>query len=155
MPCVNALTELHAQCVQHDSRRETKQRYLKEIVMKINKYTRPIVMTSIVAIGTVSAAISAHADQMSVNAPARTVHYSDLNLNTPAGASVLYKRIRSAAEQVCGDVRSRQLAEAAAAKACVDQAVYTSVHSVNSVKLTNAYNTRMGVTQPINVASIR
>jgi UrcA family protein len=31
-----------------------------------------------------------------------TVHFGDLNLNQPAGVAVLYRRIRHAAEHVCG-----------------------------------------------------
>jgi UrcA family protein len=123
--------------------------------MKISNYTKQIAMAGVAAI-CVSSAMGAHADQASVNAPTRTVHYSDLDLNTPAGASVLYKRIRNAAEQVCGDVNSRRLKEAAVAKACVSHAVYVSVHSVNNVRLTNEYNAHIGVAkQSINLASVR
>jgi UrcA family protein len=124
--------------------------------MKISNYTKQIAMASAAAICVASVTMGAHADEASVTAPAHTVHYSDLNLNTPAGISVLYKRIRNAAEQVCGDVNSRRLGEAAAAKACVDHAVYVSVHSVNNVKLIKEYNTHIGVAQEsINVASLR
>ena len=94
--------------------------------------------------------INAHADEA-----ARTIGYSDLNLNTQAGAAVLYQRIRNAAEVVCGDADPRQLAQAAAAKACVDRAVFTGVRSVNAPKLTSEYNARAGVAQSINVASLR
>jgi UrcA family protein len=124
--------------------------------MNTSNYTKQIAMASVAAICVASATMGAHADEASVNAPTRTVHYSDLNLNTPAGISVLYKRIRNAAEQVCGDVTSRRLEEAAAAKACVGQAVSASVHSVNNVKLTNEYNADIRVAQKlINTASIR
>jgi len=83
----------------------------------------------------------AHADA-ALDAPTRTVHCSDLDLNTQAGVAALYSRIRSAAEQVCGNVDSRRLDEAAAAKACLDHAVSASVNSVNNAK-------------QINLASIR
>ena len=82
--------------------------------------------------------------------------YADLNLNTQAGAAVLYQRIHNAAQQVCGDVGSRELAQAAAAKACVDRAIVASVHSVNNPhQLTSEYNTRAGTEKPINFASVR
>jgi UrcA family protein len=32
-----------------------------------------------------------------------TVHYNDLNLSTPAGATTLYQRIVGAAQYVCGE----------------------------------------------------
>jgi UrcA family protein len=120
--------------------------------MKTSNYTKQIAMASVAAICFASAAMVAHADEL--NAPTRTVRYADLNLDTPAGISILYKRIRYAAEEVCGDAKWRGLAEAAAAKACVDHAVYVSVHSVNNVKLTNEYNAHIGgAQQSINVAS--
>jgi UrcA family protein len=88
--------------------------------------------------------------------PARTVKYADLNLNSHAGAATLYGRIRHAAEQVCGDTGSRQLEQAAVAKACVDRAIRTSVHAVNRPTLTSEFNARSGMVQkPVNVASAR
>jgi UrcA family protein len=130
-----------------------KQHIFKEKIMKTRNFTKQIAMATVAAI-CLASATGAYAGE--VNAPTRTVHYSDLNLNTQAGAAVLYKRIRTAAEEVCGDVNSRRLDEAAVAKACVDHAVYGSVQSVNNVKLTNEYNARIGGTQKsINVASLR
>jgi UrcA family protein len=120
--------------------------------MKTSNYTNKIARIGIAAIGFATVAMVAQADE----APARTVRYSDLNLNTPAGAAVLYKRIKNAAEQVCGDLNSRQLAEVAAAKACVQNGVYAGVRSVNNAQLTNEYNAHMGVAQEtISVASLR
>jgi UrcA family protein len=115
----------------------------------MNAITRTT-MAAVAAVCLASVTFVACADEA-----ARTVHYSDLNLNTQAGAAVLYKRIRNAAEEVCGNVDTRQLAEAAAAKACIDRAIFTSVQSVNSQKLTREYNAHAGVAQPINVASVR
>lgn len=101
--------------------------------MKTTHYTQKIAMAGIAAIGLATAAMAAHAGE--VNPPARTVRYADLNLNTPAGAAVLYKRIRNAAEQVCGDANARQLTEIMAAKACVARAVDAGVHAVNNVNV--------------------
>jgi UrcA family protein len=113
-------------------------------------------LAAVAAVCLASVAVVAHADEAANGVPARTVHYSDLDINTPAGAAVLYARIRNAAQQVCGDVDSRQLAVAAAAKACVNRAVYSSVRSVNSPKLTSVYNSHAGATrQPINLAADR
>jgi UrcA family protein len=68
------------------------------------------------------------------------VDYSDLNLGSTAGANALYQRIRGAAKQVCGDVDSRQRDQAAAAKACMERAIVSSVHAVNSAQLTSTAN---------------
>jgi UrcA family protein len=122
--------------------------------MKTSNYTKQVAMASLAAICVATAAMGAHADEP--NAPTRTVHYADLNLDTPAGISVLYKRIRNAAEEVCGDVNSRRLEEAAAARACVDHAVNVSVHAVNNVNLTNEYKAHVGAAQEsINLAATR
>jgi UrcA family protein len=132
-----------------------KQHIFKEKIMKTRNFTKQIAMATVAAI-CVASVTGAYADEAMANAPTRTVHYSDLNLNTPAGAAILYKRIRTAAEQLCGDVNSRRLDEAAVAKACVDHAVYGSVQSVNNVKLTNEYNAHSGGAQKsINVAALR
>ena len=115
----------------------------------ITRNTKNFTMAAVAAVCFAAVTI-AHADEA-----ARTVRYSDLNLSTQAGAAVLYKRIRFAAEDVCGDVHSWQLAEAKAAKACVDRAIFTGVRSVNAPMLTSEYNAHAGVVQPMNVASLR
>jgi UrcA family protein len=107
-------------------------------------------LAAVAAVCFAFATVTAQADEA-----ARTVRYSDLNLTTQAGAAVLYKRIHNAAEAVCGDVDSRQLARAAAAKACVNQAVFTGVRSVNAPLLTSEYNAHAGVAQTLSVASLR
>jgi UrcA family protein len=116
----------------------------------ITRNTKSFTMAAVAAVCLASVTINVHADEA-----ARTVRYSDLNLNTQAGAAVLYKRIRNAAQEVCGDVGSRRLAEAAAAKACVNRAIFTGVRSVNAPALTSEYNAHAGVAQPIDVASLR
>ncbi len=109
-------------------------------------------LAAVAAVCLASVTVVAHADEAANGVPARTVHYSDLDINTPAGAAVLYARIRNAAQQVCGDVDSRQLAVVAAAKACVGRAVYSSVRTVNSPKLTSVYNSHVGTQQTIKLA---
>jgi len=123
--------------------------------MKTISYSKNLALVGFATLCVTGFAFGAHAAESSFQAPARTVHYSDLNLNTQVGAEVLYKRIRFAAEQVCGDVSSRQLAQAAAARACVDKAVTAGVRAVNNGQLTSAYNKHFGVAQPaLNVASL-
>ena len=121
--------------------------------MKTTNYTKQIAMATVAAL-CLASATGAYADAMTP-VPTRTVHYADLNLNTQAGAAILYKRIRNAAVEVCGDVNSRRLNEAAVAQACVDHAVYGSVQSVNNAKLTSEYNAHTDAQKTINVASLR
>lgn len=124
--------------------------------MKTITYTQNAILLSVAFLTVAAFAPAAHADETSVGADSRAVHYSDLNLNTAAGAKVLYQRIRSAAEQVCGDVGSRQMEVAAAAKACVDSAVVSSVRRVNSAQLTRTASTHgYEVDSRLNVAAAR
>ena len=117
--------------------------------------TKHFLVVAVAAISLGSVALAAHADP-AVDAPARTVHYSDLNLNTQAGVAILYNRIRNAAQQVCGNVDPRRLGEAAATKACIDKAVFSSVTTVNNPMLTSEYNARVsGAQKQISVASLR
>ena len=123
--------------------------------MKTINYSKNIALAAVATLCVTSFAFGAHADESAVQAPARTVRYSDLNLNTQVGAEVLYKRIRTAAEQVCGDVGSRQLDQATAAKACVDRAVSGSVRAVNNRQLTSVYNEHSGAAKTAtSVASL-
>lgn len=115
--------------------------------------TKQITLATIAALTLSAAAMGAYAAEAG-NVPTRTVRYSDLDLGSQAGANVLYNRIRQAAEQVCGNPDLRQLAETAAAKACINRAISTSVRSVNNVRLTNVYDARIGV-KTISVAALR
>ena len=117
--------------------------------------TKQFVFAAVAAVSLASVTVAAHANP-AVDAPTRTVHYSDLNLNTQAGVATLYNRIRNAAQLVCGNVDPRRLDEAASAKACIDKAVFSSVTAVNNPMLTSEYNARVsGAQKQINFASIR
>ncbi len=125
---------------------------MKSITLRNNMH---IVMAA-AAVCLATAAVSARAEEPGTEVQARTVHYADLNLNTEAGVAALYDRIRNAAEQVCPDVGSRELAQAAAANACVDRAIARSVKLVNNPRLTSESATRMGLAQKqVNVAALR
>ena len=63
------------------------------------------------------------------------VRYDDLNLATSAGASVLYRRIASAARQVCPDVYSHDLGVVAAGERCQSEAIAKAVRELNSPQL--------------------
>jgi UrcA family protein len=72
------------------------------------------------------------------------VKYGDLNVNTPAGATVLYQRIRAAAAAVCGAPGERDLAVLAHAKACADKAIAEAVATVGNATLTEVYESKSG-----------
>jgi UrcA family protein len=103
--------------------------------MKTINYWKNATLATVTGLGLASFAVAAHADDYEIQTTARTVHYSDLDLNTQAGVDALHHRIQKAAEQVCGDVDARQLVESAAAQACVNRAVSAGVRAVNSQRV--------------------
>jgi UrcA family protein len=112
-------------------------------------------LAAVAGICVTSFALGAQADEVNVPVPTRTVHYADPNLNTKAGVEVLYQRIRTAADRVCGNVDPRQLPASEAAKTCVNQAVTASVRAVNDPRLTRSYARHFGVARTaISVASL-
>jgi UrcA family protein len=103
--------------------------------MKTFKHNK-FATVAVAMLGVVFFVAGAHAQETN----SLTVRYSDLNLNSAAGAKVLYQRIRTAAKQLCGDVDDRQLGRAAVAKACLDQTIENSVRAVNNMQLTRVAN---------------
>ena len=95
--------------------------------------TKQVALAAIAALSL--AAVTVHADDATHGLPTRTVRYADLDVGTQAGAAALRHRIHQAAEAVCGDASSRQLADVMAVKACVARAVTTSEQSLNNARL--------------------
>jgi UrcA family protein len=113
--------------------------------MKTHHFTKHVAIAAVAAICVGTFTTGANAAEPT--APTRVVRYYDLNLDKPADVAVLYKRIHNAAKEVCGDANSRQLADAMAAKACIRDAVNTSIHTVDNAKMAQQYD--------VQVASIR
>ena len=68
--------------------------------------------------------------------PGITVSYGDLDLSSPAGAQVLYQRIKGAARTVCAPLESKQLKVQALWRACFEEAVANAVSKVDRPMLT-------------------
>jgi UrcA family protein len=64
-----------------------------------------------------------------------TVRYSDLDLSSPQGALVLYKRIKFAAHEACGYTPPQELARLARYQECVDHAVTRAIEKVKSARV--------------------
>jgi UrcA family protein len=71
--------------------------------------------------------------------PSRTVSYVDLDISKPAGAKILYRRIASAAQQVCV-LGIKDLGAAQRDRACVQQAIDSAVKGVNSSALSDLHS---------------
>ncbi len=77
----------------------------------------------------VTVSTSAIAEERSV-----TVAYNDLNVDHPAGQSVLETRISSAAKQVCGRANGpTSLKEATQIRTCIEGAIDTAMASLNNM----------------------
>jgi UrcA family protein len=126
---------------------------MKTFTLRNSKNT---LLAAVAAVSLASLAQMAQAGEVLNDRPAMMVRYSDLNLDTQAGAAALYQRIRHAAEQVCGKVDSRRLEEVAAAQNCMDKAIVSSVSDVGNAQLTSQYAARDGkAPKQIVVASLR
>ena len=124
--------------------------------MKTINYSKNIALVTIAIVGVAAFATGAQADDASLGANSRVVHYSDLNLNTSAGAKVLYQRILGAAERVCGDADARRMQRVVAVKACVDQAIVSSVRAINNTQLNRTADLHgYEMTTHFNLASAR
>jgi UrcA family protein len=71
--------------------------------------------------------------------PSAHVRYGDLNLSTEQGAKALYRRIASAARQVCPDGESRGLENLNRARSCQRAAIERAVQSVHNEHLAAIY----------------
>ena len=119
--------------------------------------SKNILFVAAAAMSLASVAQMAQAADVLSERPALTVRYSDLNLDTPTGAAVLYQRIRHAAEQVCGKAESRRLDEIVVVQQCMDKAIASSVSAVGNAQLTSQYVARVGskASKQIVLASAR
>jgi UrcA family protein len=85
----------------------------------------------------------AMAGEPSDTVPHKVVSFRDLNLNTPEGAAVLYRRITSAANEVCGNPDRWDLSQLAL-RTCVKDAVARAIAQVNKPMLTSLYQAKTG-----------
>jgi len=83
--------------------------------------------------------LAAHTCFADDSASQRVVRYADLNTNTPEGAKVLYRRIKSAAAQVCASANAQDLHVVTAIKVCEDRAIRAAVNAVKNPLLTREY----------------
>ena len=66
----------------------------------------------------------------------KKVSYADLNLDTEAGARVLYRRLQQAAGEICTSLESMDAVLRATWSACDHNALNSAVASVNKPRVT-------------------
>lgn len=69
----------------------------------------------------------------------RVVNFADLDLNNSRGVATLYKRIKSAADQVCEPADSVSFDTLTRLRRCKQQAIVKAVEDVNSPALTSLH----------------
>ena len=70
----------------------------------------------------------------------KKVNYGDLDLDTEAGARVLYRRLRQAAGEICTSIESMDAVLRATWSACYHNAMTSAVASVNKPRVTVLHN---------------
>jgi UrcA family protein len=108
---------------------------------KLTTFRRSLALAGAFAALTVAATSSAA--PKSADPPSVTVRFGDLNLETAAGASVLYHRIRVAARQVCPDSYTRDLGMLAASERCQANAIARAVGELNNPQLAAVHATHV------------
>jgi UrcA family protein len=83
----------------------------------------------------VVASVASFAGTSNVDTSSVSVRYDDLNLSTTAGINALYRRISSAARDVCPDVYSRDTQVVLAGQRCQTAAIARAVSQVNNPSL--------------------
>ena len=111
-------------------------------VTKIPQIAWGIVASAAIAWGGGGAAQAGEPDNTVAH---KVVSFRDLNLNSAEGVEVLYKRIRSAAHEVCADPNRYDLSEFKL-RTCSDDATSRAIAQVNSPMLTSLYQAKTGKT---------
>jgi UrcA family protein len=88
--------------------------------------------------------------QATEEVPSKTVRFTDLDVATPAGAKVLYHRIRVAAREVCEESLGHDPIVKMAMPGCVNRAIDEAVKKVNAPYLTAL---RFGTSSDVRLAS--
>jgi UrcA family protein len=107
--------------------------------------TRRTLSRGLCAFGVAALAVAglpgAHASEKDklIEGRSSIVKFADLNLQNPAGAETLYRRIQHAAEKVCWDSRDIHVLNDVARRKCVESAVAKAVNDVNKPFLTALY----------------
>lgn len=99
----------------------------------MNKYLLPLAALALA--GAVTATANATVSRRDTNSV--VVRYGDLDLNSQKGVARLHKRIRNAAESVCGSLDTRILGLRDAYDQCVSEAASNAIAAVANENLSN------------------
>ena len=109
----------------------------------MSSFTRHLLPSLIASIAT---ALPLAVSQAATQAPTIRITYQDLNLATPAGVEVLYRRVLQAASEYCEATRTITGTRVSAAfDRCVKDAVATTVKTIDHPGLSAMHAARGGV----------
>lgn len=100
--------------------------------IRTKAYTAIYCALGLAALCTLSTSVEAAEEGV----PSKTVRFNDLNISNPAGAKVLYGRIRVAARDVCGLSAGSDPIQRLAVHACIEEAIDNAVKKVDAPALT-------------------
>jgi UrcA family protein len=116
---------------------------MKVAIKTRSKSIASIVTTGLVILGWSAGAAPVQAAEQ-IDPLTKIVAYGDLNLETEAGAKVLYSRLRNAAKDVCEPMESRNLSRKNLWQSCFDNALTNAVVQVNQTRVTALHNRTTG-----------
>src|SRR5882672_481951 len=111
--------------------------------MRWQHAARRILIGGMTALTLVGASSNALAGSPSSALRHVTVRYSELDLSRPAGAQVLYQRLRLAAFDVCDNFAGSFSTRRLAASTCYENALAKAVQDVNSPQLSAIYRAHL------------
>jgi UrcA family protein len=111
----------------------------------VRAYTIRIAWVTLASAGGSMVVDAAQASDAFDTTPHKVVSFKDLNLNSPEGVAVLYRRIKSAASDVCGDPYRYDLSQLKL-QICIKDAVSRAIAQVNNPMLTSLYESKTGKT---------
>lgn len=106
------------------------------------RHTYKLRLPLALAIGLTLGSPGAYADTAGGSLFSKTVSYTDLDLNTPAGTVQLYRRIRSAAMDVCTTPDSASLSAKGLRQSCEAHAIDSAVAKIGNRNLTAYYRSQ-------------
>ena len=98
------------------------------------------ILSSLILLGTTALSSTAALAASPPTVATRSVNYVQADLNDPASAAALYKRIQRAARLVCEQPFAREVDHYAEFKTCYDRAVDAAVANVDATALTAVHH---------------
>jgi UrcA family protein len=87
--------------------------------------------------------------------PSLTIHFDDLNLDSPKGIEALYHRIRNGGKQVCHKADGKGLERVTQHQRCILGAIAGAVHRLNRAELTALYLAHDGDPRLLVLSSLK